>query len=201
MAKEWEVKYRVDDLQLLDCILCDARIRAKMAEPFRYIKMNTCYYDTPDQALSARGWTLRVRQENEKTVVTCKTPAEGGIGGKCRNEWECEADDLEEGLPKLVALGAPEELAMLRSDEMTMTCGAQFTRIAALLRLSEDTTAELCGDIGELLRQGRRAPLCELELELKSGTEQALLDFMAELNGTYHLSEQKLSKFARAKAL
>ena len=201
MGKEWELKYRIDDLQLLDCILCDTRVRARMTENFRYIRMNTCYYDLPDGDLSKRGWTLRVRQENERSVVTCKTPAGDGVTGKLRNEWECEAADLEEGLSGLAALGAPKELSALSPEALVMTCGAQFTRIAALLRLSEDTTAEICGDVGELLREGRRAPLCELELELKEGGRQPLLDFAAELNETYHLSEQPLSKFARAKAL
>ena len=201
MGKEWELKYRVDDLQLLDCILCDTRVRTKMTENFRYIKMNTCYYDLPDGSLAKRGWTLRVRQENERSVVTCKTPAGGGLTGKLRNEWECEAVDLEEGLSKLLSLGAPKELSELSPEALEMTCGAQFTRIAALLRLSEDTTAEICGDVGELLRGGRRAPLCELELELKEGSEQTLLAFAAALNETYRLPEQPLSKFARAKAL
>ena len=201
MGKEWELKYRVDDLQLLDCILCDARVRSRMTEDFRYIRMETCYYDLPDGTLAKRGWTLRVRQENERTVVTCKTPAGGGVTGKLRNEWECEAKELKEGLAELVRLGAPEELAALDPDGLDVSCGAQFTRIAALLRLSEDTTAELCGDVGELLRAGRRAPLCELEIELKSGSASALLAFAAELNETYHLPEQPLSKFARAKAL
>ena len=45
------------------------------------------------------------------------------------------------------------------------------------------------------------ALLCELELELKQGSEEALSAFARALMDTYHLSEQPLSKLQRARAL
>ena len=36
--------------------------------PWEAVEMETVYYDTPDQALAARHWTLRVRQENGRPV-------------------------------------------------------------------------------------------------------------------------------------
>lgn len=50
--------------------------------PWEAVEMETVYYDTPDQALAARHWTLRVRQENGRPVLTVKTPGPGpGPGG------------------------------------------------------------------------------------------------------------------------
>ena len=201
MASELELKYRIDDLQLLDCILCDPIVRQCMTEPFRYIRMNSTYFDLPDGSLSKKCWTLRVRQENERTVITCKTPLPGADGVKARNEWECEAETLEDGLPKLTALGAPAELASLDPEALEPVCGVQFTRITALLQISETASCFVCGDIGELLRAGRRAPLCELELELHEGTESDLLAYAEKLNAVYHLRPEPSSKFARARAL
>ena len=201
MASEQELKYRVDDLQLLDCLLCDPIVRQCMTEPFRFIRMNSTYFDLPDGSLSKKCWTLRVRQENERTVITCKTPLPDAGSIKARNEWECEAETLEDGLPKLAALGAPAELAALDPETLEPVCGVQFTRITALLQISESASCFICGDIGELLHTGRRAPLCELELELHDGTEQELLAYATKLNAIYHLKPEPLSKFARAKAL
>ena len=110
---------------------------------------------------------LRLRTENDRSVVTMKTPGEGHT----RGEWEVESDYLDEALEKLAALGAPQELAAMRPDTLAPICGASFTRITAELRLSEDTACMICGDVGELTGSGKSALLCELELELKHGNE------------------------------
>ena len=107
----------------------------------------------------------------------------------------------DEALPKLAALGAPQEIAALQPDALAPICGASFTRITAELRLSENTSCMICGDVGDLTGGGRTALLCELELELKQGSEEALSAFARALMDTYHLSEQPLSKLQRARAL
>ena len=198
MATELEIKYAVGDLQLLDCMLCDPMIREKMhTGAFRNIQMETTYYDTQDGAFSARKWTYRLRRENERSVITLKTPG----SGYARGEWEWEGEYLDEAPEALIAAGAPEALrTLLDAAELTIVCGASFTRIAADLTL-EGAQCELCGDIGWLTGGGRREPLCELELELKQGSEEALSAFARALMDTYHLSEQPLSKLQRARAL
>lgn len=195
MAMELEMKLAVGDLQLLDCLLCDDVVRKKMTDGFSYIKMETTYFDTEELALSGRKQTLRVRKENERSVVTFKTPGEG----YARGEWECEGDVLEEALPELVKQGAPAELAEL--SDLIPVCSAQFTRILAHLQLEDGTVCELCGDIGNLLGGGRAEPLCELELELKDGSADTMLAYGRMLMERYHLSEEPKSKFARAMAL
>ena len=78
MATELEIKYAVNDLQLLDCILCDPLVLTRMDQPqYRNIQMETTYYDTEDGALSARKCTYRLRKENGVSVITLKTPGEG----------------------------------------------------------------------------------------------------------------------------
>ena len=59
----------------------------------------------------------------------------------------------------------------------------------------------ICGDVGDLTGGENAALLCELELELKHGSEAELAAFARELMETYHLSEQPLSKLQRARAL
>lgn len=197
MGKETEYKLAVGDLQLLDCILCSRMVTEKLCAPYAYIRMRTTYYDTEDGFLEKRRWMFRLRTENDRSVVTMKTPGEGHT----RGEWEVESDYLDEALEKLAALGAPQELAALQPDTLAPICGASFTRITAELRLSEDTACMICGDVGELTGGGKSALLCELELELKHGNEAELTAFAQNLMETYHLSEQPLSKLQRARAL
>ena len=198
MATELEIKYAVNDLQLLDCILCDPLVLTRMDQPqYRSIQMETTYYDTEDGALSARKCTYRLRKENGVSVITLKTPGEG----YARGEWAWEGEYLDEAPEKLAGLGAPEELVqLLREAEPVIVCGAKFTRITALLHL-DGADCESCGDIGSLIGGGRQEPLCELELELKSGSEAVMLDYAHALAEKYRLSEERKSKFARARAL
>lgn len=197
MGVELEIKLGVNDLQLLDCILCDVRVREKMTGPFSYVPMQTTYFDTEDGALSGRHWMLRVRSEGETSVVTMKTAAEG----YARGEWSVEAEVLDEAIGPLVAQGAPGELEEIAQQTLIPICGAKFTRILANLEFSDGSRCELAGDVGDLMGAGRYAPLCELELELKSGAPDAMLALAQELEQQYRIQEERRSKFARARAL
>lgn len=197
MGKETEFKYEVGDLQLLDCILCDRELRSRMQADFSYIQMQTTYFDTPEQVLSQNRQMLRVRRENEKSVVCFKTAGDGAT----RGEWETEGSVLSEALPKLVQAGAPQVLLSLcENEELLPVCGARFTRITAPLSL-DGCTATLCGDVGELYAGAKSIPLCELELELSVGSEEALFSFGRQLAERYGIKEGNKSKFARANAL
>lgn len=192
---EFELKYAVERESILDQIAASPAITGRMAEAVRTIPMETTYFDTEDQRLTALHWTLRRRMEGGTPVVTLKTPA--AIPG-ARNEWETESDDVLSAVPALIALGAPKELADLTA--IFPICGAEFTRRAVLLQL-ENCTAELALDLGRLFRGDRSTPLCELELELKSGPPAAMFALAKELAAAYGLKEEPRSKFFRASQL
>lgn len=185
MGKEFELKYRADD-QKIDAI------RDKFGE-FTAISMETTYYGTADGAFGQRKWTLRRRYENGKSVCTLKTP--GGI--HARNEFEVEAPDIGTAIPQLLAIGAPEELAELTKEGVIPICGAKFTRLAKTLVL-ENCTVELALDRGYLTGGGKILPLCEVEAELKAGTEEAAAEFAGRLAAQFGLVPEAYSKFARA---
>ena len=197
MATEFEIKLRAKSVEQLGEILRDAQVVKFAQEKLREIHMKTTYYDTADGALTARRWMLRVRQENEKSVVTMKTP---GVG-YARGEWECEGDSPEAAIETLIGRGAPEELRKLSAPGLQMVCGASFIRLTQPLRLSGKTTCEICADGGELLGGKRREPFCELELELSRGSENELLAFSRALASKYFLAEEQKSKFVRARRL
>ncbi len=182
MGRELEFKYKASP-----------EIQAKLAAdfaPFRQIEMQTTYFDTADHALSARHATLRLRQENDMCICTLKTPLPDGS----RGEWECEAATIQEGIAKL------PQAAALVTGPVAPVCGAAFTRLAALVPTA-DGTAELALDRGILSGGGRELPLCEVEIEYKSGSDAAARALAVTIAQKYGLMPEKKSKFARAMAL
>ena len=198
MGMELEFKLAVPNAALLEQILFDPQIAEVRTGGYRMIQMGTVYYDTPDRRLSARRWTLRIRQENDILVATIKTPATG----RARGEWDCRANTIEAAIPLLLEAGAPAELAqVLEGQRLIPLCAAQFTRRAAEIAFADGTVCELCGDIGILMGGSKEENLCEVEVELKSGDAETAEAFASELMDRFGLSEEPRSKFARASAL
>lgn len=187
MGREFEVKYRLTEAAF-------AALSQAYA-PFREIKMETTYYDTPALTLSSRKWTLRRRFENGVSVCTLKTPSPDGG----RGEWEVNCPDIADALEPLIALGAPEELKTLSVD-LHPLCAAQFTRLAADISYGE-SRLELALDRGKLLGGDDEAPIFEVEAELKAGLDADALAFGAFLESTYGLVPEHKSKFKRARDL
>lgn len=199
MATELEIKYAVDGLQRMDRIFCDPMICDRLTQRYHYMQMETTYFDTEDGQLAREHCTLRLRKENGRSIVTVKTP-----GGRdyARQEWEYACEEIEAALEALVEKGAPAYLAEVFAQTPPLPqCGAKFVRITAVLQLSEQTSCEVCGDMGDLYAAGNTAPLCELEFELKEGSAEEMLAFAKQVAEAYGLPEEKKSKHARAREL
>ena len=189
MGIEYELKFRATE-DVLD------QVRQAYPDGHREFQMETIYYDTPDNRLSARYYTLRRRMENGVSVCTLKTPAEG-IG---RQELETECDSIEAAIPILCAIGAPADFLNLTTEGVVPICGAKFTRTAISV-VQEDCTVELALDTGILTGGNKSVPMCELEVELKDGEPAAAEQFALALAAIYGLKPESKSKFRRALAL
>lgn len=198
MGMELEFKLAVKNPAVLEEILFDKQVAEVRQGGYGLLDLAAVYYDTADGRLSQRRWTLRLRQENTRLTATLKTPGEG----RARGEWECEASSIEAALPLLAQAGAPADLdALLEGQRLIPVCAAQFTRRAAMVAFADGTQCELCGDVGVLMGGGEEEPLCELEVELKSGSAETAEAFAAELAERFDLQEEPKSKYARALAL
>ncbi len=192
MAQEIELKYGLENgLQFADLL---AGLHRTYPGKWQEISMRTYYYDTPDKALSARQWTLRVRLENNEAVLTLKTPGDG----LARGEWEVPEGQIPDDLSRLVDVGAPEEL--LDMMPLRILCGARFLRHCCLVDIPGGKV-ELAMDQGILLGGTKELPFWELEAELKEGQPQALTAWCQELQKTWDLQEESRSKFVRASRL
>ena len=189
MGMEYELKYSATPE-------CQQAIQAENKGDWQRISMETTYYDTPNDDLAALHYTLRRRFENGVSVCTVKTPA-GDVG---RGEWEVNCDTIEAAIEKLCKLGAPENLLTLTQKGLKPVCGARFTRQAKTVEIPGGA-AELALDKGILFAGDRELPICEVEVELKEGSAEAVTLFAKLLAQKYQLQPEKKSKFQRAKAL
>ena len=185
MATEYERKFAATPAHL-------TAIEAAFPGEGQVISMETTYYDTPSSQLSARRYTLRRRLENGISVCTLKVPA-----GNARGEWEVVCDDIFRAIPLLIAQGGPEALAELTREGLVPICGAKFTRIAKTLHF-EGGQVELALDQGILFGGGQECPLCEVEVELKTGGRELCDQFACALADRFGLKEESESKFSRA---
>ncbi len=189
MGMEYEQKFRAT-------AKTQEKILSDHPGPWQTLAMQTTYYDTPTGALSARHCTLRKRLENRKSICTLKTPAHGGA----RREWETECETIEDAIPVLCKLGASPELLSLTSDGVIPICGAKFTRQYLPLSFG-GSTLELSLDEGVLFNGDKQLPLCEVEIELKSGERNDTDTFALIFRQKYGLETEHKSKFLRAKEL
>lgn len=189
MGIEYELKFQATDA-IQEAVL------AQIPGRDRHFAMETTYFDTPTGQLSARRYTLRLRMENDTAVCTLKAP-EQGAG---RGEWEIPCQRIEDAVPELCKLGAPAEVQSLVQEGLVAVCGARFHRVARTVCV-EDCTLELAIDRGVLTGGGRQTPLCEIEVELKSGSREACDRYAMELARQFALQPQPQSKFRRALAL
>jgi inorganic triphosphatase YgiF len=156
---------------------------------------HSVYYDTPSGKLRKHGFTLRVRSAPEGFVQTIKT-IETGAGLFFRGEWEAPVDSQEPNIEQLNRTPAGELRAkklqpVVRADvERTVWCSEKN---GALL--------EFAMDEGELEADGRKARLCELEIELLKGRPNEAFDAARSIAEKVPVRIGVLSKAERGFAL
>ncbi|MDY4444336.1 MAG: CYTH domain-containing protein [Butyricicoccus sp.] len=199
---EREFKWMIPDPSEFDPIADSSTVSALVQKKGR-LEMEAMYYDTADNLIARCHGGLRLRRENETRVVCLKLAAESGFGGarKAREEYECTAPDIRTGIQNLPAAGAPQDICdcLLQANLIELGRTA-FTRFWFLLSY-QGCTCELAFDYGKLTRNGRVGPICEMELELKSGSEADFDALAVQLQQEFDLKPQPLSKLARMMSL
>jgi len=160
----------------------------EMAEPeiggagiHRY-KLVSIYYDTLDQWLAGHRMALRVRRIGRKRIQTLKAPALGPDG--LQNFEEIEGE-IASDRPQLAAITDAKLARKLEQGKVWRRLRPVFeTRFqrAAFLVERDGAKIEVAIDHGSIVAQGRRQPIAEIELELKSGAPGALFDLAEQLS-------------------
>ena len=180
--------------------------RYASAAPLRQ-RLVSVYFDTPELTFKRRAGALRVRRVARRWVQTLKGGGTAQAGLHRRDEWESAIAGRQPELAALLQLVGPDsEWAPILSDpalaqRLRPMFSCHVTRTTWQLRLEQGDEVELALDQGELRHAGMRLPICEIELELKSGQTSSLFDFALALQQDLPLRAGSLSKAERGYAL
>ncbi|HTS53010.1 MAG TPA: CHAD domain-containing protein [Burkholderiales bacterium] len=160
------------------------------------------YYDTSDFALRDQRVALRLRKVGSRWLQTLKTAGRVEAGLHQREEIEVPVPAQILNYPALAQSGAAAVLAdpalPLRLQPVFVT---DFRRTTRQLDPTAGTQIELCLDRGMISAGTSRLPISEIELELKSGPAERLLDFALALLERVPLRLESASKAQRGYAL
>jgi triphosphatase len=164
-------------------------------------KLYSIYYDTPDLQLWRAGLALRLRRAGKRWVQTIKSEAGVAAGMHRRNEFEAA---VATQFPDFSVIGgdlaahfaAPELRARLKPVMIT-----EFTRTNCLLAPAKGSAIEASIDRGTVTSGNSSAPICELELEVKTGPPWRAYQIALQLLDAAPLLLEDRSKAERGIAL
>jgi inorganic triphosphatase YgiF len=146
------------------------------AKPPR-VRLQAAYFDTADRALARAGLALRVRREGRRLVQTLKGLEGDGLTRAEHNVNLTAGSAADEADPSLHA-GTPvgqRLLAVLReSSPLLMTFRTDIRRRTRAVR-TRHGTVEIAFDDGAIAAGSEQVAVCELEIELLSGSPLAVL--------------------------
>jgi len=161
---------------------------------------DTAYFDTKDGIVRRAGYSLRVRKAGGGHVQAVKHKPAAAAGLFVRREWETDVpgfalDDAALAKTPLRKLLEAEEAGPLK-----LQVRSKFRRTTWLVT-HKGSVIEVVLDEGKVSAGKAETPLCELELELKSGKPRALFALAGEIGAALPLRLGVLSKAERAYAL
>jgi inorganic triphosphatase YgiF len=184
MGMEREIKLALPTDQI------DAATRwfvARTGTAGRPIALANIYFDTPALTLARSKSALRLRHTPDGWLQTFKTAGNASAGMHSRHEWEMPVAGEKLEIDALLhACDEPTVAAALRgaAPDLIELFRTNFTRTLWQVAHS-GATVEAAIDQGDVIAEvdgeTRRAPILEVELELKSGDEAALHALADEL--------------------
>jgi inorganic triphosphatase YgiF len=174
MAVETELKLHIAPEQLAK-LKRHALLKAhSVARPVT-CRLYNIYYDTPKLELHKSEMALRLRHAGRRWLQTLKGGGSVKVGLHQCNEWEMPVRGaaLDFSLPQ--AAEWEEHLPQSLRKKLRPVFVTDFSRTSRML-LWQDAQIELCMDQGEVSTEQHSTPICELELELKSGDPQQLFE-------------------------
>ncbi len=174
-----------------------AHIAASLGVSSERKLLQSTYFDTADLALWRQGFVLRMRDISPQLRVQCvKSTALQAHSSFHRTEIE------------VAATGEAPDFTLFSPDLMhqliAVTCGQalipRFTTSVMRQTLEvrhAESVIEVSVDEGEIIADGQIVPLCEIELELKSGPTAGLFRFAVDFAQAHGLILGLASKSER----
>lgn len=165
--------------------------------------VRSVYYDTPGLSLFRQGVVLRLRDAEHGCLQTVKTLGGAPAGLFDRPELEAPVPGHEPDLAVVAdgALRATLLAETLQKGQTLQPVVETDTRRTKRLLRFDGSEIECAVDVGEVRTRAGTVPLCEVELELLSGSPRALFDAALELHASVPLDPLEESKPERGFAL
>ncbi len=174
-------------------------------------RLENHYFDTPSLELQRAGVEWRLRRVASRQLQTVKAvraakPSAGGL--RRLDEWELPQRGPTLDLALMVDHLLPHEAAL--SKRLTAAAAGsgfgvqvttRYTRTTWPLLSANGDEVELALDAGFIEAAGQSLPFCEVEIELKSGTERALFELAGQLHAELPLKLEHHGKAERGFAL
>lgn len=199
MVKETEIKLRVSP-QTLDALREHPLLNARRQGDWQTSTLYNQYYDSAERALSTARVALRLRRDGEQFIQTLKSRGQSVAGLSERNEWDWYLSQPALDLNLLDDQCWPQALAELDKTQLQPVFTTDFQRTRAMLcweRDGESIEVEAALDLGKALAGEREEPICELELEIRQGPAEALLELAQALAADLPLMPCDISKAER----
>lgn len=158
--------------------------------------LDNTYFDTPEQALKARGIGLRLRQQAKGAVQTVKRASRQTINGLTRrSEWETPWH----GQFDFSAVSDAAVAALLEQarDRLVPIFSTRFLRDTRRIQPHPGLCVLAMIDTGTIEAGKNNVPIHELELELVEGGEESLIRLAEELQKNLPLTPENVSKAQR----
>ena len=197
MAVETELKLRIATEQLARLKRHPLLSKHQTTRPVT-CRLHNIYYDTPKLELHKSAIALRLRRTGRQWLQTLKGGGSVKAGLHQRNEWEIPVSRaaLDFSLLENAGTQAAEwekYLPRPLRKRLRPVFVTDFSRTSRMLDW-QGAQIELCMDRGEVRTERRSAPICELELELKSGEPGQLFELALELLEIVPLELEQVSK-------
>ena len=158
------------------------------------------HYDTAAGALRRQGVSLRLRHIGKRRVQTVKAGPRGACGPFCKSEWEHEIAGNRPDLDRGEDTGLDQFARKKLRRELRPAFATEITR-AAIPVCCGGSEIEIAIDRGTVRNRRRRAPISEIELELKEGSPAQLVKLARRIARATQASYGLASKAERGHAL
>lgn len=156
-------------------------------------RLRSTYFDTNRREVETAGFGLRVRRDGRIWLQTVKRDLAGRWPARSEWEWPIRNGSVDlKGLAKTPLAKRLKGKVQSLAPIFTIDVQRQTRRCRFM-----DSEIDVAIDIGEIDASGRKEPICEVELELKTGETTSLFLFAQQLAADVALRLSMASKAER----
>jgi len=190
MGQETELKLTVPRSELTK-VGHSQLIRSKQAAARRDVDVISVYYDTRRRDLNKHGVSFRLRRQGNEYLQTVKANFDAYPGKK---EWECSISDNKPNFGAVKGTALEPLLDKKSARQLKPVFETRVRRTIVPLKWGA-SEVEVAVDRGQVKAARLRAPISELELELKKGDAS---DLFAAAHALAKIVPVRLSMLSKA---